>query len=132
MRAGRKLALWAPVAVYAAVLYHFSGRVPPPPLFSAVWDKALHAGAYAGLAFLLIRALHGGLGRFRPGLALAGAVGAVLYGASEEVRQSFIPGRFASGADLLADAIGTGFAVAAAALLARFAASRKARSAPRD
>ncbi len=122
---------WGPVAVYAAVLFHFSGSASLPGVLAGVWDKALHAGAYAGLALLVIRALHGGLGRFRPALAAAGALGAVAYGAFEELHQAFVPGRFASGGDLLADAVGAGLAVAAAGLLHRLMPSRREDAARR-
>ena len=110
------------MAAYAAALIYYSGRPGSPAIFEYVWDKALHAGAYAGLAILVIRALHGGLGRFRAGLALGAALAATVFGALEEVHQRFVPGRDSSLGDVGADAVGALLAVALAYLIHRAAA----------
>jgi VanZ family protein len=60
-------------------------------------DKVIHAGAYAVLAALATLAT---------GNPVVGASLAVLYGVTDEVHQSFVPGRFPSVGDLVADAIG--------------------------
>ena len=70
-------------------------------------DKLLHVLVYAvlGLAFLFALPPHGR--RRRPVLTSCAVVFFCLfYGAIDELHQSFIPGRFASGADLAADAGG--------------------------
>lgn len=83
---------------WAALIFAASSRpgsqvgLPPP------WDKLAHFGAYAVLAGLLARS---GLS---PWTAFTLAV---LYGAGDEWHQSFVPGRDASAADLLADAAGS-------------------------
>ncbi|MDP3767398.1 MAG: VanZ family protein, partial [Dehalococcoidia bacterium] len=69
-----------------------------------------HLGLYAALALLLCWALASGAGRQGlasgwPIAAMAFAL-AVLYGAADEVHQAFVPGRTASEADLLLDAVG--------------------------
>ncbi|MFD3006054.1 VanZ family protein [Thermus tengchongensis] len=61
------------------------------------WDKGAHFLAYLFLGLLLRL----GLGRFLPAFLLA-----ALYGAVEEWRQGFVPGRERDPWDLLADALG--------------------------
>jgi len=70
-------------------------------------DKMAHAGVYAGLALLLVRAFAGGLpGRITPKTALLAVAVTILYGVSDEWHQLFVPGRTSDRADVLADAIG--------------------------
>lgn len=87
-------ALWALIIFTASSLPGGSVGLPGP------WDKLAHALTYAVLAWLLRKS---GLAP-APALALA-----VLYGASDEWHQSFVPGRFVDAADLLADAVGASF-----------------------
>lgn len=103
---------WAIVAGYMAALFMASSGpgVPLPP--GRNWDKVLHAGAYAVLAALAAWALT--RGRLRAAtwpVLLAACLISVLYGATDEFHQSFVPGRDADVLDLFADALG---AVAAA------------------
>jgi VanZ family protein len=67
----------------------------------APWDKAAHAVEYGLLGFLLCR----GLGWARWHWVLAWIV-AVVYGVTDEIHQSLVPGRDASPWDALADAAG--------------------------
>lgn len=80
----RRLSLWAPPLVYAAVIFYLSSESNPlPQLTAVVWDKALHLIEYAGLALLLVRALAGeGLG-WMTAIVVAIAVTSA-YGASDE------------------------------------------------
>ena len=66
-----------------------------------------HSLAYLALAVLLVRALAGGLPR-RIGVRVgAMALGiAVAYAVSDELHQSFVPGRDASAYDVITDTIG--------------------------
>jgi VanZ family protein len=98
--------LWAPVAVYMALIFLLSGR-PDPPLPSQVSDKQGHLLGYMGLTVVIGRALAGGTasGATLPVAAGAWAIAAV-YAASDEWHQSFVPGRSADPADWLADAAG--------------------------
>jgi len=89
----------------AVIFYSSSLSNPAPQLTGLVWDKLLHAGGYALLAFLYARALSG------EGVALrATIVGAVvltsLYGASDEIHQSFTPMRNMDISDWFADSFG--------------------------
>jgi len=87
-------------------------------------DKVLHALAYAGLGLLLAR-----LFRSSPAPVLAGnfifwvILTGTLYGISDELHQSCVPGRDASVFDAVADAFGC----TVAALLYRPAVHRPAR-----
>jgi len=86
------------LALAEAVLIYIASSLPGSAVgLPAPWDKLAHASAYALLA-LFLRA--GGL---RPGAAW---LLAVLYGASDELHQYFVPGRFSDPADLAADALG--------------------------
>ena len=77
-------------------------------------DKTLHALFFGLLALLW----HLGLPPRRGRALLAWGL-AVLWGALDELHQSYVPGRTADPWDLLADATGALIAVAAAALLTR-------------
>jgi VanZ family protein len=98
---------WGVVATYMAALFTASSGpgVDLPP--GQHWDKVLHAGAFGVLALLATWALTAG--RIRAATArvlLAACLITVLYGATDEYHQSFVPGRDASAYDLLADAWG--------------------------
>ncbi len=67
----------------------------------APWDKLAHAAEYAILGYLLYR----GLGWAKGTWILAWGI-SVLYGLSDEIHQSFVPGRDASVWDFIADAVG--------------------------
>lgn len=73
-------------------------------------DKVLHAGAYAVLAGLLT------LATGRPLLAV---VLATAYGVTDEIHQSFVPGRDPSVGDLIADALGATLGATLVAYLVR-------------
>jgi VanZ family protein len=115
----KTLLRWLPALAWAALIFFLSSRrtlpEPPGPL---AWDKLQHALGYAAGGFLLARAA-GVRGR---GLAVAIALG-LLYGASDEVHQAFVPGRNSDVHDWLADAVG----VVAGAFIYRFLALRRGR-----
>lgn len=89
-----------------AAIFFVSG-MSQAPLPSDVSDKHAHAAAYLLMAVLAVRAVHGGLPArvTLRGAWLALAI-TVLYGASDEGHQWFVPGRSADLLDLLADATG--------------------------
>jgi VanZ family protein len=68
------------------------------------WDWLIHAGMYAGLAFLIVRAATLS-GWARSKLVLL-AVALVVYGALDELHQLFIPGRDGSASDWAFDSLG--------------------------
>ena len=92
-------------------------------------DKLHHLIAYAvwgGLFSMALRATWPGLG-FRSGVLLA-LLGGVLYGASDEFHQSFVPTRQADLADLAADAVGALLGAVLHALWRKSAQHHEARS----
>jgi VanZ family protein len=104
-------------------IFAVSGLSAPPGLPGGLSDTAGHVAAYALLAVLAARALAGGRWAGLTGGALAGAwLVASAYGATDEWRQSFVPGRTATVVDWVADSLG-----AALGLAALWAAARLAR-----
>ena len=95
-----RLLRWLPALAWASAIFWLSSQqmlVEAP--WALGWDKLHHCTAYAvgGAAFAY--ALRGRL----PWLAVALGV---LYGASDEVHQWFVPGRHADVRDWVADAVG--------------------------
>lgn len=89
--------------VYAVLIFHLSSRetIPAPPLFPHQ-DKVMHLAEYAPFGWLSLKA-------FMPAtpVGLLASVGfSLAYAASDEMHQSFVPGRDASIMDWLADAVG--------------------------
>ncbi len=127
----RFLSLWGPVALYAAALFAGSARSELPAILSLVWDKLLHASAWAGLMLLTLRATHRGEGPLRRGATIAAAALSLAYGFSDELHQSFVPGRDPSFMDFLADTVGTGGAIAVTAVWQALMRRQAARSTAR-
>jgi VanZ family protein len=98
--------LWLPPLVYMIAIFHFSSEPQPlPALTEHVWDKLLHTIEYAGLGFLVFRALTGeGIGWARA--AVLTLVIVSLYGASDEWHQSFVPMRSSDVRDWVTDMFG--------------------------
>ena len=92
--------LWLPVVAWAALIFAFSS-VPDLGTGLGGWDlvlrKVAHAAEYAVLGALLAQAA----GRARLAVALG-----TLYAVSDEVHQSFVPGRVGSPLDVALDAVG--------------------------
>ena len=85
-------------ALYAAGIWYFSSQPGSSVGIPAPWDKVAHFLEYAGLGFLLARAT----GNLRTAFLIA-----VLWGALDEVHQSFVPGREAGVPDWIADILGS-------------------------
>jgi VanZ family protein len=100
------LRLWAPVVLWAAVIFAFSS-VPDLGTGLGTWDlvlrKLAHACEFALLGVLLLRALHKALPAFGVGVA---------YAASDELHQHFVAGRVGSPVDVLIDSAGVAIGVA--------------------
>ena len=95
-----RLVLWAPVALWAGVIFVLSS-IPNLGTDLGTWDlvgrKIAHALEFALLGALLFRALE------RPPAAVA--VGS-LYAATDEAHQSFVDGRVGSPLDWGIDTVG--------------------------
>jgi VanZ family protein len=103
----RHFRAWGPALIWAAVIFALSslssGRVPTLP---GQTDKLVHGAVYAILGALCFRAItmtwtwpH------RPAVAIATLL-ALLYGITDEIHQTFTPGRTPDWRDALADMIG--------------------------
>jgi len=97
---------WLAVVAYAAVMFYFSSKSGGDlPRWSVMaHDKLLHTLEYAGLGWLLARALGGGRWYWA-------ILGGLAYGIVDEFHQSFVPGRMGNdvgdiSADLLGSALG--------------------------
>jgi VanZ family protein len=106
----RLTSAWILVALYAGGIFVASSLSHPPLVLT--WelphlDKLYHMIAYGGLTLVLIRALCLTCAT-RPSISVVlwAAFLAVIYGASDELHQTFTPGRAMSLYDLLADATG--------------------------
>ena len=101
------LRLWAPVVLWAAVIFAFSA-VPSLGSGLGTWDlllrKLAHVAEFAVLGALLVRALG------RPGAAFALGVA---YAVSDEVHQHFVAGRRGAPLDVLIDSVGVALGIAA-------------------
>ncbi len=104
---GTRLSAWAPVVVWAAVIFALSS-IPSLSTGLGTWDlvlrKLAHLVEFAILGALLVRALV----REPAAVALGAA-----YAATDEIHQAFVTGREASPLDWLVDVVG----VAAGVLL---------------
>ena len=99
---------WLPVLVYITIIYSLSAQPNlKPPINFRFADKAYHLLEYFGLGVLLARALRASLRVRIPLFAAMMALGiGMTVGASDEILQSFVPGRDSSVFDFAADSIG--------------------------
>ena len=99
------LRLWAPVVLWAALIFAFSS-VPDLGTGLGTWDlvlrKIAHACEFALLGALLLRALRDERAAFAAGTA---------YAVTDELHQLFVPGRVGSPLDVLIDAAGVAVGV---------------------
>lgn len=97
---GSFVRLWLPVVAWAALIFAFSS-VPDLGTGLGGWDlvlrKLAHTAEYAVLGALLVRATG------RAGLAVGLGT---LYAVSDELHQTFVPGRMGSPVDVAIDAVG--------------------------
>ncbi|MCS7284071.1 MAG: VanZ family protein [Anaerolineae bacterium] len=105
---------WIPALFWMGLIFFLSAQpdLPhaPQPWLDIVLKKTGHAVLYGILARLYLWALEGRpLSLSRPRLLALLLV--LLYGASDEVHQAFVPGRTPSLWDVLIDGIGGGLAL---------------------
>ena len=109
----QRLVRWLPAVSWMTVIFAMSSRrqfPQPPGLSTFALSIAAHLLLFGVLALLLLLALAGSK---RPAgtVQIVAVVGAVLYGVSDELHQSFVPGRDASVLDVVVDTIGATIAV---------------------
>lgn len=97
-----RIGVWVPALAWAAVIFAVSSRstVPLPDVSHA--DKIAHFAAYCVFGLLLALGQRGSRRLSLPAVALIG----VLYGASDEFHQMFVPGRSTELLDWIADSGG--------------------------
>lgn len=120
-----RLVRWLPAALYAAMIFAFSHQPTVPAGVQIFNDKVLHFVLYAGLGFLLSRALTNAGASNKISRWVVAAAVASAYGLSDEWHQSFVPGRSSDIADWWADTAG---GAAGAFIYGKLAAWRKVAS----
>ena len=103
------LRYWLPLFVYCLIIFVLSSSSEPFPKSPiSLNDKLLHIVGYSILGFLMIRSILSlNLKHSKGVLLFAAIVLSTLYGLSDEVHQSFIPGRNADLGDVMADGFGS-------------------------
>ncbi len=108
----KKLKYWAPPLLYMALIFVISSMEQPPlPMPKFEWltiDKLYHFIEYGILGVLLAIAFVNVTPKWLPAgwIWVAAALISILYGASDEWHQTFVPGRFATVADWVSDVFG--------------------------
>jgi VanZ family protein len=104
---------WAPALLWFALIFILSSQ-PSLPSPGRIGDKQAHAFTYGVLAILCLMGLTGWRSRRVAGASLLAAFAiAVVYGVSDEIHQSFVPGRTPDVDDVIADAVGAACALTA-------------------
>jgi len=97
------------VVLYCSLIVWLSGQSDPPVPTDVFphWDKLQHIAAFALLDLLVLLGML--RSRIRYGLApllIAPALAAILFGLSDELHQSFVPGREVDPLDIVSDTAG--------------------------
>ncbi len=104
---------WVPPLLYMALIFAVSSLEQPPlPMPKFEWltiDKLYHFIEYAILGGLVAHAFVKAKPSVVPSqlIWVLAAVLSILYGASDEWHQTFVPGRLATLADWVADVLGS-------------------------
>ncbi|MBF0531558.1 MAG: VanZ family protein [Candidatus Omnitrophica bacterium] len=108
------LKYWFPVILYSGIIWFVSSLSRVPTIVPVDnFDKIEHIIEYCLWGWLLTRALIGTTRLFLPRFVFLGALLiAMLFAASDEIHQYFVPGRCADVFDWLADTIGSALGAA--------------------
>lgn len=102
--------------ILRSIIHYFEGSdlkfiLYPLGIFYRYPDKAVHMILYAGFGFLLFYTVNNSSNpAFKNHAFLLVIIIGIIYGASDEFHQSFVPGRSASIWDLAADVLGVSIA----------------------
>jgi VanZ family protein len=111
-----RVLLWAPVVLLLGYEFFISAQTPSgmPDLGPWFWqkDKVEHALYFFVTGLLAVRAARFGESWGRAKTAVFLLLAAVLWGCSDEIHQSYTPGRSVEIGDVLADTAGVALAVA--------------------
>ena len=116
------LKAWAPALAYMALIFVLSSfRLQPEVIEELPFkDKLVHTVEYAVLGGLCVYASQRTWPRHHAlRTTLVGAFLAVAFGVTDEVHQSFVPGRNADLMDLVADTLGASLGAVIAAVWGR-------------
>jgi len=115
---------WGPALAWAGLIFLVSSRSTVPVAMPGQLDKLAHMAAYAVFGVTLA------WGGSRAGLApLLAVIIGMLYGATDEVHQLFVPARSFDLLDWLADSVGVTLGVGLFyPLFTRLAAARRSRT----
>lgn len=109
---GRWLRYWAPLVLYAGLIFYLSSlphpeETLPKVLLDRLGDKALHVIEYALFGALAYRAFRWAAGPAAARRAVMLAIAAAsFYGLTDELHQAFVPFRESSWLDWVADTLG--------------------------
>ena len=122
---------WGPALVFLLVIFSFSSipsdEMPNFGLVDFIIKKGGHALGYGLLALTYLRGLrgeHSGQSKIKQTMLIAWAL-SVLYSATDEFHQSFVPGRHPAVTDVMIDSVG---AVVALILAYRYFANKSGQS----
>ncbi len=102
------LSLWLPVLIQMGLIFYFSSQPSGSPALDRfpLPAKIGHLGGYGLLGFLLYRAFNENCFEWNRQAAGYSFITAFFYGLTDELHQSFVPGRNASAGDVLINAAG--------------------------
>lgn len=114
-----KVIRWVPAVIWMGVIFWLSSQEKLPPAITGILevemeDKIGHFIAYAILAVLVSFAITRVRGWQKVGLVVAFAI---CYAITDELHQTFVPGRSFELLDIAADTLGAGFAAIAMAII---------------
>ncbi len=98
-----------PILSYSALIFYLSNQpqIPFPEMGILSWDKLLHFGAYFGYGVLMqIAVIPNATKKNKKYQIFIVILLSALFAVSDEIHQSFVPGRDADVFDVLADLVG--------------------------
>lgn len=104
------LAFVLPAICYSLFIFLMSSlSAPPTPTFNLEWgDKITHAGAFGLMMLFTFRATRWLFSNRTLGMQIVlAALYCIVYGATDEIHQYFVPGRSCDIFDWIADTTGT-------------------------